>query len=172
MCAGLTRDPPPPFFGSVHSKGVAKADSGSAHSKGHAGQSTYGQNCHQPSIGARKKLRRGAMESDATFYRGSVKKNRSKVNKKARGLGSPRSELYTARYSLKDDLPNELDVAGFARSNGRSAVEVANGVGHLAETAILRTGRRCAPVGREILEAYITIWGSASKCGHGSHSGG
>src|SRR5713226_6450522 len=75
------------------------------------------------------------MESGAIFYKGSVKKNRSKVNKKARGLGSPRSELYTARYLLKDDLPNELDVAGFARSNGRSAVEVANGVGHLAETA-------------------------------------
>src|SRR5712664_3172694 len=89
MCAGLTRGPPPPFFGSVHSKGVAGADSGSAHSKGHAGQRTYGQNCHQPSIGARKKLRRGAMESDATFYRGSVKKNRSKVNKKARGTGIP-----------------------------------------------------------------------------------
>jgi hypothetical protein len=75
------------------------------------------------------------MESGAIFYRLSVKKNRSKVNKKARGLGSPRSEFYTARYSLKDDFPNELYVAGFARSNGRSAVEVANGVGHLAETA-------------------------------------
>src|SRR5258707_9417293 len=170
MCAGLTRDPPPPFFGSVHSKGVAKADSGSAHSKGHAGQSTYGQNCHQPSIGARKKLKWGAMESDAIFYRGSVKKNRSKVNKKARGLGSPRSELYTARYSLEDDLPNELDVAGFARPDRRSAVEVSDRVRHQTESA--RAEIRRAPVGGEILGAYIPVGGGGSKCGQGANSRG
>src|SRR6266403_5184990 len=121
MCTGLTRGPPPPFFGSVHSKGVAKAGSGSAHSKGHAGQRTYGQNCDQPSIGARRKLKWGAMESGATFYKGSVKKNRSKVNKKARGRGSPRSELYTARYSLEDDLRHELQVECFTGAKPRSA---------------------------------------------------
>ena len=74
------------------------------------------------------------MESDAIFYRGSVKKNRSKVNKKARGLGSPRSELYTARYSLEDDLPNELHAEGLAGSNAGSAEEVTRGIVYQTET--------------------------------------
>src|SRR5882762_4756901 len=89
MCAGLTRGPPPPFFGSVHSKGVAGADSGSAHSKGHAGQRTYGQNCHQSSIWCSEKTKAGADGIGRNFLQGSVKKNRSKVNKKARGPGIP-----------------------------------------------------------------------------------
>src|SRR5258707_9891080 len=134
MCAGLTRGPPPPFFGSVHSKGVAEADSGSAHSKGHAGQSHTGRIVIGVRFGARRKLKWGAMKSGAIFYRGSVKKNRSKVNKKARGLGSPRSELYTARYSLEDDLRHELQVECFTGAKPRSAVEVADRVAYQTET--------------------------------------
>ncbi len=82
------------------------------------------------SIWCSEKTKVGVTESGAIFYTGSVQKNRSKVNKKARGLGSPRSELYMARYSLKDDLRNELQVKGLARAEARSAVEVADGVKH------------------------------------------
>ena len=85
-------------------------------------------------FGARKKAKVGAMESGAIFYTGSVKKNRSKVNKKARGLGSPRSELYTVRYSLEDDLRRELQIEGFPRADPRSPVEVANGIANGAVT--------------------------------------
>ena len=50
---------------------------------------------------------------------------------------------------LEDDLPHELDVAGFARPDGRSPVEVADGVTHRTEPA--RDEVRGAPVGGEIM---------------------
>src|SRR6266851_1867035 len=84
MCTGLTRGPPPPFFGSVHSKGVAGADSGSAHSKGHTGRSVSSRR-----FGARKKLRRGATESDAIFYRGKWKEKSMEGQQKSAGTGIP-----------------------------------------------------------------------------------
>src|SRR5216684_237429 len=137
----LTRAPPPPFFGSVHSKGVAKADSGSAHSKGHTGTIVISFDL------VLGETEVGATESGAIFYRGSVEKNRSKVNKKARGLGSPRSELRTARYSLEDNFCNELHVEGFPGTNARSAKEVTSGIGHEAEslTGVARGTRGCCP---------------------------
>src|SRR5467141_425279 len=89
MCAGLTKGPPPPFFGSVHSKGVAEADSGSAHSKGHAGQRTYGQNCHQPSIWCSEKTKAGGDGIGRNFLQGKCKEKSIEGQQKSAGTGIP-----------------------------------------------------------------------------------
>ena len=60
--------------------------------------------------------------------------------------------------ALEDDLCNELDVACLAGADRRSAIEVANGVGHCAEAAC----RRAYP--RDFVRRANAI--------HGAYSGG
>ncbi len=56
---------------------------------------------------------------------------------------------------LEDDLHGELDVAGFARADGRSAVEIADGVGHHTKSGGGKIRR--APVSGFILRADVPI---------------
>ena len=67
-------------------------------------------------------------------------------------------------WRLKDDLGDDLDVAGFARADRGSAVEVANGVGDLAEAA----GSRADPCCR----GCWGYWGSRrANAADGANSG-
>src|SRR5207248_4968232 len=67
-------------------------------------------------------------------------------------------------WRLKDDLGDDLDVAGFARADRARAVEVANGAGDLAEAA----GSRADPCCR----ACWGYWGSRrANAADGANSG-
>src|SRR5258707_9135634 len=89
MCAGLTRGPLPPFSDLFILKELRKRILDLHILKDMRAKAHTGRIVISLRFRARKKLRRGTMESDATFCRGSVKKNRSKVNKKNAGTGIP-----------------------------------------------------------------------------------
>src|SRR5260370_6578649 len=64
---------------------------------------------------------------------------------------------------LKDDLDSELQVEGLAGTDAGSAVEVADGIVHQAESTVVLVGKRGTSPGDGICGAWT--------CGHRSGSG-
>jgi hypothetical protein len=78
----------------------------------------------------------GGVTGRRNFLQGKCIEKPIEGQEKSAGIEVPAlRDVNGLRRSLEDDLRHELYVAGFARTNGRSAVEIANGVTHLAETA-------------------------------------